>query len=179
MALVQALAQAGASSATGGAATASTTAVPPHIAAALPGARLSGRGSYRWFGIRVYDATLWVGPQGLAGIDGYALELRYARAFDGRKIAERSLQEIERLGWGSDAQHQAWLTRMAACFPDVEDGTRLTGQLLPTGGIRYYRDGKPICDIDDHEFASAFFAIWLDPHTSAPALRSALLGMSQ
>jgi hypothetical protein len=37
---------------------------------------------------------------------------------------------------------------------------------------------KPIGNIDDAEFARAFFAIWLDPKTSEPSLRKQLLGLN-
>jgi hypothetical protein len=42
--------------------------------------------------------------------------------------------------------------------------------------VRFFRNGTPIGDIDDREFARAFFAIWLDPRTSEPELRKQLLG---
>lgn len=152
-------------------------AVPPHIAMALPDARLSGAGSFRWFGMRIYDAELWVGSQGYQPTKApIALDLHYLHAFDGKRIAQRSIDEIEKLGFGDANQHESWLTAMQACFPDVEDGTHLTGVYLPGTGVRYYRDGKVLCDIKNPQFAEAFFAIWLDPRTSAPSLRAELLG---
>ncbi|WP_370662711.1 chalcone isomerase family protein [Massilia frigida] len=46
---------------------------------------------------------------------------------------------------------------------------------MPGGGARFYLDGKALAALPDQEFARAFFGIWLDPATSARALRSALL----
>jgi hypothetical protein len=37
-------------------------------------------------------------------------------------------------------------------------------------------NGDPLGEIADPAFGPAFFAIWLHPETSAPKLRSALLG---
>lgn len=105
----------------------------------------------------------------------FALELRYARALNGRKIAGASADEIKTLGIGTAAQRADWLVRMEKLFPDVQEGTRITGVFLPAHGARFYRDGKSLGEIADPEFAAAFFAIWLDPKTTAPALRSALL----
>jgi len=151
--------------------------VPAHIAAALPDAHLAGSGTYRWFGIRVYDAELWVGPRGYqADAAPFALDLRYGHNFSGKKIAEHSAVEIDKLGIGNAEQHRNWLDKMQACFPDVEDGTHLTGIFHPGSGAAFYRDGKAICEIKDAQFAAAFFAIWLDPHTTAPGLRASLLG---
>lgn len=76
-------------------------AAPPEIAAELPGARLHGSGRLSFFGLHVYDARLWV----LEAFDAerfehmpLALELEYARTLRGRLIAERSLDEMRRLG---------------------------------------------------------------------------------
>jgi len=106
---------------------------------------------------------------------GFALDLRYARALSGSKIAESSIDEIRKLGLGTAAQQQAWLEQMSRLFPDVKEGSRITGVFLPGTGARFYLDGQVLGDIPDTTFALAFFAIWLDPKTSAPSLRTALL----
>ncbi len=150
---------------------------PSHIAAEIPQAWLAGQGTFRWFGLKLYDAQLWTGSQGYRG-DGstFALDLRYARDLKGSRIARASHDEIEKLGIGSPDQRTAWLARMEKLFPDVQDGTRITGVYLPGAGARFYLDGKPLGEVKDAEFGKAFFAIWMDTRTTAPALRAALLG---
>jgi hypothetical protein len=64
---------------------------------------------------------------------------------------------------------------MEQLFPDVAEGTHISGVYLPGRGASFYRDGKPLGEIADRNFAKAFFGIWLDPRTSAPELRAALL----
>ncbi|MGN6388299.1 MAG: chalcone isomerase family protein [Burkholderiaceae bacterium] len=159
------------------------TDAPACLRELLPQAHAAGEGSYRWFGIRVYDARLWTGPAGPVGLIGaapgdapFALELRYARDLDGRKIAEASLREMDKVAAPEPAQRDAWLARMTALFPDVHDGTRLTGIYRPGGPTVFCLDGRRFGSIDDPAFGRAFFAIWLSPRTSAPDLRAALLG---
>ncbi|MCX7160235.1 MAG: chalcone isomerase family protein [Proteobacteria bacterium] len=65
---------------------------------------------------------------------------------------------------------------MNSLFPDVSKGTTLTGLNVPGKGARFFHDGRPLGEIAGTEFARAFFSIWLDPQSSAPALRSALMG---
>lgn len=153
--------------------------VPDYIREELPQAHLAGQGSFHWFGLKIYDARLWVGPKGYAAnpvpTEKFILELRYARSFQGVKIAEASKEQMQNLGIGSAAQHRTWQEKMEQIFPDVKEGTRLTGMYLPGQGARFYLDGKPSGDILDPEFAQAFFAIWLHPRTAADALRTALL----
>ncbi|WP_153111812.1 hypothetical protein [Propionivibrio limicola] len=43
----------------------------------------------------------------------------------------------------------------------------------------FYQGDRLIGVIDSPGFAAAFFAIWLDARTSAPELRSALLGRKE
>jgi hypothetical protein len=41
--------------------------------------------------------------------------------------------------------------------------------------VAFFHNDKPIGRIDDADFASAFFLIWLDERTAAPSLRASLL----
>lgn len=152
--------------------------VPLQIQTEIPQARLAGEGTFRWFGLKIYDAQLWVGrdsyrPQISAA--KFALDLRYARALQGKKIAEASDEQIAKLDLGTVQQREMWKAAMTQIFPDVQDGSHLTGIYLPNQGARFYLDGKLIGDIMDADFSQAFFAIWLSPATSAPQLRDALL----
>ena len=153
--------------------------IPEPVKSEIGNARLAGQGSYRWFGFKIYDAQLWVGDQGYRQDDPestrFALSLTYARDLYGRQIARTSIDEIRKLGFGSGEQHEAWLNRMESLFPDVHAGTRISGIHVPGHGARFYLNGKPLGEITDSEFARAFFAIWLDPRTSAPSLRNSLL----
>ena len=153
--------------------------VPAAIASAVPDARLAGQGSYRWFGMLIYDAELWVGHDGFRAEAPaqapLALSLRYGRALEGRRIADASIDEIARQAGTTPDQRTLWRDKMRALFPDVQEGTRLTGIYQPGRGVQFFKDDQPLGSIDDAAFGRAFFAIWLGPATSAPALRSALL----
>lgn len=145
----------------------------------LPGARLAGQGDFRWFGLRIYEARFWVGPQGYSAsapmAAPFVLELRYALGLQGRRIADASAQQMKDVGAGSAAQREVWLTTMRGLFPDVKEGDRIAGQFEPGQGVRFYLNGVPLGQARDAEFAQAFFSIWLSPKTSAPDLRAALL----
>jgi hypothetical protein len=154
-------------------------AAPAALAAELPGARLAGEGDYRWFGMRVYTTQLWVGPGGVdpqrLGAAPFALQLRYAMSLSGASIAQRSIEEIERLGFGDAQRRDRWLAAMTRLFPDVGRDDRLIGFHRPGRGAVFHRGDARIGDIDDPDFSIAFFSIWLDARTSAPDLRRQLL----
>lgn len=137
-----------------------------------------GSGTLRYFGMRVYDATLW-SPGGVwSASQPFALELRYARSFDGAAIARRSIEEIRAQRSIPDATLERWEAQMRALFPDVQAGDRLIGVRQPGQGAVFYQDARRLGRIDDEAFADAFFGIWLHPATRAPALRARLLGAS-
>ena len=150
-------------------------AAPAHIESHLTQPRLAGQGPFTWFGMKIYDAELWVGDKGYQPNEPFVLELRYARRLDGAKIAVASAEQMEKIGAGTAVQRAAWLARMKEIFPDVKEGSRISGVFLPASGARFYLDGKALASVPDPEFARAFFAIWLDLRTTAKGLRTALL----
>ncbi len=150
-------------------------AAPVHIEEHVTPARVAGKGGFTWFGLSIYDAELWVGDKGYSMEVPFVLELTYARNLDGKKIADASVEQMEKIGAGTPAQRSQWQARMREVFPNVKKGTRLAGVYLPGAGARFYLDGKALATIPDPDFARAFFGIWLDPKTTAPELRTSLL----
>lgn len=155
-------------------------AVASPLADLLPHATTLGSGSFRWFGLKLYDIRLWAERRSFHASEWtrtpLALELTYARTLYGTRIAEASIDEMKKLGLGSTAQQRAWLDAMKQLFPNVEEGTQLIGLYRPGQATRFFCDGVALGEIADPEFGPAFFAIWLHPRTSAPKLRAALLG---
>jgi hypothetical protein len=157
-------------------------APPAEVGSALPGAKLQGRGRLRFLGLHVYDALLWTvarAPDGEAQNGALALELRYARTLRGPLIAERSIEEMRRIGEFAESEAQRWLEAMKRLFPDVNAGDRITGVHLPGEAALFFVNGRAVGEVRDARFAQLFFGIWLSPRTSEPALRSQLLGIAQ
>ena len=145
----------------------------------LPGSRLQGQGLLRYLGLRVYQARLWTLPSFRASSpleQPLVLELEYLRSLKGAAIAERSLQEMRRVGPIDEAQGQRWLADMQRLFPDVQAGDRISGLLLPGQGARFWHNQRLLGQVEEPQFARLFFGIWLAPATSEPELRTALLG---
>jgi hypothetical protein len=131
-----------------------------------------GSGEFRRFGFLVYEATLWAGEADPLK-PPLALGLTYKRNIDGKAIAEASVDQMRRFGV-SDAQLAQWGLQMQALFPNVKPGDQIVGLHLPDRA-RFFFNEKPLGDIADAQFAQTFFSIWLDPRTSEPSLRTALL----
>ncbi|MFR0687871.1 chalcone isomerase family protein [Enterobacterales bacterium AE_CKDN230030158-1A_HGKHYDSX7] len=146
--------------------------------ASVPAAGLLGAGEYRWYGLRVYSASLWSASTQPWPGRAFALELTYHRRLARDTLVQASLEEIRRLQGAAvdDATLARWAAEMNRAFADVAAGDRLVGVSVPERGCRFYLNGRLRHEVPDPRFAAAFFAIWLDPRTRAPELRRELLG---
>lgn len=146
--------------------------------------REQGRHRFRFWTFDVYDAVVRVG----AGFEPLhwarhplALSLTYARDFKGADIARRSIEEIERQSALGDALRQRWLAQLTALLPDVRAGDTLVGAYRPEQGVQFWRQRESwlwVGEVTDPDLSRRFMGIWLAPQTSEPAMRQALLGLS-
>jgi hypothetical protein len=144
---------------------------------ALPDAQLCGQGEFRMIGFDIYTAQLW-GSCDSAPFDApFALQLTYHRTIARSKIVDSSLDEMMRLAARpvSSVTLAHWRDLMQTAFVDVKSGDTLIGVYLPGEGVRFYAGTRLTADIDDVQFARAFFEIWLHAETRAPGLRNDLL----
>ena len=146
-----------------------------YIDEALNPAKLQGSGKLTWWGFHVYDATFYRGAN--LNSPEFALDLRYQKSLNGNAIANRTSDEMKKLGV-SEAQAQNWGKQLASFLPNVEPGQNITAIYIPKQGTTFYFEGKPLAQIPGSDFSKAFFGIWLDPKTSAPKLREQLLGQN-
>jgi len=145
----------------------------------IPDARLAGTGPLTWFGLHVYDARFYVSQAGFSPdhmtTEPFALDLDYAHAFSGAKIAAKGQQEMDQMGITTKQQSAAWEKQMASLFPDVKEGDHLIGLFVPGKGTSFYLNEKLLGTIPGDDFAYAFFSVWLAAKTPAPKLRTSLL----
>jgi len=139
--------------------------------------RTLGSGEMRWFGLSIYEASLWSTNGRFNDSEPFALSLRYARDIPGKRLVSTSIDELKRLGTRDEATLERWRQLLASVFPDVKRGETIVGVSLPERGALFFHQGRLSGEIADPEFARAFFAIWLDARTRAPDLRAQLLGV--
>lgn len=150
--------------------------LPEAVRALVPGGRLLGRGDAHFFGVRLYEASLWVAGPAWREDAPFALALDYARDFSRSLLVTVSLDEMRRLGGADEARLLRWKSQLEDVLPDVKAGETLVGVSLPGRGALFHHQGRLGGEVADPAFARAFFAIWLDPRCQVPALRRRLLG---
>lgn len=142
----------------------------------VPAAEKVGEGRMSVMLWDVYDAALYA-PEGIWEAEKpFALRLSYLRSLVGKKIADRSIEEIRDQGFNDEVKLATWHGQLRNIFPDVDEGIVLTGVKTKSGATVFYKDDMEIGSINDPEFSEAFFNIWLSEKTSAPGLRRMLLG---
>lgn len=147
----------------------------------LPLAKEVGRGELRWFGLKIYSASLWSEHDPFDQNAPFALNLTYHRHITREKFGQISIDEIKRLFERryADEKLAQWNKLIVNAFYDVNEGDQIIGIYLPQKGCRFYDGNKLLAEINDPEFAQAFFAIWLDPRSKDSKLREQLLGLSK
>lgn len=126
----------------------------------------------------VYDVYLYTATGKFDKEKPFTLKLTYLQDFNGKDIAERSIEEIEKQGFTSAKKLEEWSDFMQKTFPDVQKGSSLVGVVDQKQHTTFLHDGKVIGKSDDTEFTKYFFDIWLNVKTSQPEIRKQLLGVN-
>jgi len=153
--------------------------IPAFIEKDLLAARVVGQSRLTMYFFKIYDATLYAPLGQFDKNKPFALSLAYLRDFDGADIAERSVDEMQDLGYTNNEQLTRWLVQMEQAFPNIAKGDVLTGMVDEQQHTQFYFNGEATYKISDPLFTQAFFAIWLDDNTSQPKMRKQLLGQSK
>jgi hypothetical protein len=149
--------------------------VPAVVAVSVPHAVLVGTGRMTYMMMDIYDARLYA-PEGVF-VPGHpmALSLTYLRSLSGARIADSTVEQMRRMGMQDEVTLAGWHDVLRGIFPDVEDGTTLTGVLNAKGETLFYNGDTEIGHVSDPAFGRYFFGIWLSPQTEDPDLRNELL----
>ena len=137
-----------------------------------------GSGELTWWGIKVYDATLYARDGSYHPDNPHAIRITYQLKFSREQLARKSLEEIERI-FGAQPDRRAMYQELQTVFRDVNPGDHILGIHYPGRGAEFYGEGVPLGRIADAKLAAAFFSIWLDPETREPDLRAQMLGYVQ
>lgn len=136
-----------------------------------------GEGRLNFMFWQVYDASLFATEGKWQQKKPFALSLTYLRELQGDKIADKSIEEIRHQGFNNELKMATWHQLLKHIFPNVEEGTVLTGIFTEDKRTVFYLADEKIGEINDPDFGELFFNIWLGNNTSAPKLRKQLLSL--
>src|SRR5260370_19487994 len=94
--------------------------LPPPVLSTAPSMHLFGKGRHSWWGIRMYDATLWiVGPRWSAAAP-HALDLEPGRDVPADTLVKNAITEMRELKVGDERQLTIWQAEMKNLIPNVK-----------------------------------------------------------
>jgi|LakMenEpi03Aug12_release.lakeMendotaPanAssembly.Ray.scaffolds.fasta_scaffold30642_3 hypothetical protein len=143
---------------------------------------LAGATTFRWMSIvKVYDARLHLGngePAAKVFTDiPVRLQLTYHRGFTAAEIIKGGDTLLAR-NVKADAlvSLRERLELINRAYRDVREGDSYTLTYVPGKGTTLRLNGSPLVSIPGHDFASAYFRIWLGDDPISKSMRDTLLG---
>ena len=143
---------------------------------------LRGQGLLRiGYVFKVYEAGLYVG----GGIPTEAvlddvpkrLEIHYLRDIAAADLVAAGNETLQQqVAPGQLVALRERLDRINRWYVDVKAGDRYALTYIPGRGSELALNGRPLGVIEGHDFASAYFGIWLDPRTRYRDFRDTLMG---
>jgi len=157
------------------AAIASPRPLPPPVVSSVPGIHPFGKGRHTLWGIRMYDATLWiVGPQWSAAAP-HALDIEPGRDVPSDTLVKNAIAEMRDLKVGDARQLGIWQAEMKKLIPNVRKGDQVVIFCSDTNRTVAYLNNSSTGEVDDPSFCPAVMSVWLHPQTKHQAIRKSLL----
>jgi hypothetical protein len=149
--------------------------LPPPVLSAAPGMHPLGKGRHSWFGIRMYDATLWIVGQQLSATAPHALDIEPGRDVPADTLVKNAITEMRDLKVGDARQLGTWQAELKKLIPNVKQGDQVVIFCSDTNRTVSYLNNSRIGEVDDPSFCSAIMSVWLHPQTKHQAVRKSLL----
>jgi hypothetical protein len=137
-----------------------------------------GDDQLKWFGLKIYRASLWSESNASAEnlyTNTVLLTIDYDLNISKQKLLQNTRKEWQRLDGQLDPKEEAWLEEVEGIFTDVTAGDSISSLFIPGKGTHFYLGQREIGYIKDNDFGPAFLAIWLDPNTREKRMRKNLL----
>jgi Chalcone isomerase-like len=149
--------------------------LPPGVTILAPGLHRLGTARHTVFGFHVFDATLWVaGPQ-WSPSEAHALDIEASRGIPPSRLVNSVIDEMRDMKVANDRQRSMWKQSLERILPTLSRGDQLVILCLPDRQTVIFHNSSKVGTVDDPNFGSALFRVWLDPLASRQDIRSALL----
>lgn len=149
--------------------------LPAPVLSQAPGIRPLGRGRHTIWGIRVYDATLWVVGERFTPAQPHALDLEPGKSVSADTMINNAMDEMRRLKLGDASQLASWRLEMRRLVPNVNSGDQVVVFCPSEAKTLAYYNGRIQGEVDDASLCPAIMNVWLHPSSQNQAMRKSLL----
>jgi hypothetical protein len=149
--------------------------LPPPVVSAVPGMRPLGKGRHTLWGIRMYDATLWIVGTQWSESAPHALDIEPGRSVPADTLVKNAITEMRDLKVGDESKLRTWQAELRKIIPNVKQGDQVVIFCSDTNHTQAYLNGSSTGVIDDPSFCPAIMSVWLHPQTKHQTMRKSLL----
>lgn len=149
--------------------------LPAPVQSQAPGIRPLGRGRQTVWGVRVYDATLWVVGERFTPAQPHALDVEPGRSVSADILINNAMDEMRRLKLGDASQLASWSLEMKKLIPNVKSGDQVVVFCPSEAKTLTYYNGRSQGEVDDATLCTAIMNVWLHPASQDQAMRKSLL----
>jgi len=150
--------------------------LPQLVLSRAPGIHPFGKGRHSWWGIQMYDATLWIVGSQWSAAEPHALDLEPSRVVSSDNLVKTAISEMRDLKVGDESKLKSWQTEMKKVIPNVRPGDQIVIFCSDTSRTLVYLNDASTGEVDDPSFCPAIMSVWLHPQTKHQAVRKSLLG---
>jgi hypothetical protein len=149
--------------------------LPAPVESQAPGIRPLGRGRQTVWGIRVYDATLWVVGDRFTPAQPHAIDVEPNKSVSADTLAKTLMDEMSRLKLGDAAKLAAWRQELTKLMPSVRAGDQVVVFCPSDAKTLVYYNGRSLGEVDDASLCPAIISVWLHPASQNQEMRKSLL----
>ena len=149
--------------------------LPPQVVSKAPEMHPFGKGRHSWWGVEVYEATLWIAGSQWSAADPHAIDLEPKRAVTSAALVKVAIDEMRSLKLGDERQLKAWQAEMNRVIPSVKAGDQVVIFCSDANHTLIFLNDSGNGEIDDPSFCPAVMSVWLHPQTRHQAMRKSLL----
>jgi hypothetical protein len=150
--------------------------LPVPVVERAPGIHPLGRGRHTWWGVHMYDATLWIAGVQFAPSEPHALDLEPGTSASGELLVRSAIDEMRRQKVGDEGKLLAWANEMKQVIPRVQRGDQIVIFCPADNETLVYCNGVQRGVLEDPTLCPAIMNVWLHPSTRHQQVRKGLLG---
>ncbi len=137
---------------------------------------LIGSSELKFFGLKVYDISLWSENANFSYDKMFAIQIKYKMNFSREDLVKRSISEIKKLHEISASEEKSYLAQLTEIFNSVKKGDEKIAVFDPSQGVLMFHNNQLTGKIFDLKLARFFVDIWLDENGSYPKITRKILG---
>ena len=149
--------------------------LPEPVQSKAPGIRPLGRGRQTVWGVRVYDATLWVVGDRFTPAQPHAIDVEAGRSVSADTLIDHAMSEMRRLNLGDQSQLASWRLEIVRLIPNLKSGDQVVVFCPSEAKTVAYYNGRVLGEVDDATLCPAIMNVWLHPASHNQVLRKSLL----